>query len=223
LRYLLDLYCGAGGATAGYQRAGFHVTGVDVEPQPRYVGDTFRQEDALVYLRSCGDAYDVIHASPPCQRYSRARYLCPNSPVLPYVIPQLLEELEATGRPYVVENVPQAKILSRHGVLLCGLMFGLKVLRHRMFWSNQLLFSPDHPSHCGVQIGNAGFRTLAGNGYSFGRESRRRMKTAGAIDNTASWREAIGIPWMTRAELAQAIPPAYAEYLGRQLAYIVGA
>ena len=68
---LLDLFCGAGGCTRGYQMAGYRVTGVDIAPQAHYVGEECIQADALVYVQAYGHEYDVIHASPPCQAYSQ--------------------------------------------------------------------------------------------------------------------------------------------------------
>ena len=132
----LDLFCCAGGATKGLQRAGFHVTGVDINPQPRYCGDAFIQGDALeVDLRG----YDFIWASPPCQAYSRLRHLHPKD--RPELIPSVRRRLVASGTPYCIENVEGAPLGdSGFLIMLCGTMFGLQtkdgrgeLRRHRLF------------------------------------------------------------------------------------------
>jgi len=125
----LDLFCCAGGATKGLQRAGFHVTGVDIKPQPRYCGDEFHQADALTFPL---DGYDFIWASPPCQAYSDMKQM-PNAVEHPELIEPVRERLNASGKPWVIENVEGAP-LSVHapmlftnisGIVLCGTMFGL--------------------------------------------------------------------------------------------------
>jgi DNA (cytosine-5)-methyltransferase 1 len=212
---LLDLFCGAGGAAAGYARAGYRVIGVDVAPQPHYPFE-FVQADALgldvAFLRRA----DLIHASPPCQRYSVASLCRPDLlDSYPDLIGPTRRLLMASGRPYIIENVPLAPLCG-WSVLLCGLMFGVKVFRHRRFESSLMLFSPEHPAHRGRRIGMDGYVTVAGGGNSGLRETvggkrvRRRPE-----DGVAAWRSAMGIDWMTRDSLSQAIPPAYTEYLGR--------
>lgn len=206
---LLDLFCGAGGAALGYQEAGFHVTGVDHRPQPRYAGDIFVLDDALTYLLRHGHEYDVIHASPPCQGYSRMRHL----PWLrdrsyPLLIDDTRARLEMTGRPWVIENVEDAPL--RSGIVLCGVSFGLALYRHRRFESSHLLLAPPHRRHT-VVIGS-------------GRRLNDRAKPnadgfvsiVGKNDLPAS-RAAMGIDWMTANEIREAIPPAYAQWVGRQL------
>lgn len=206
---LLDLFCGAGGCTAGYQRAGFWVRGVDYKNQPRYVGNEFVQAEALEYLAGqikSGEIeqFDVIHASPPCQQYSKLRFITKRE------YPDLLEAtrnlLVATGKPYVIENVIGAPM--GMSVTLCGLFFpGLRVYRHRLFESNILLLAPPHQRHCeptlqrGFKRDWTGFVTVCGGG-----------NVPKAISE-----KAMGIDWMNRDELSQAIPPAYTEFLGRQL------
>src|SRR5713226_9004155 len=139
---LLDLFCGAGGAAAGYARAGFEVVGVDIRPQPRYPF-AFHQADAL----TCSlDGFDAYHASPPCQLYSRTHRLWKSS-VHPDLVDPLRQRLRATGKPYMLENVPGAPLPG--SIVLCGTMFGLGVLRHRLFESNVLLFLPGPCAHKG--------------------------------------------------------------------------
>ena len=129
---LLDLFCGAGGAARGYQMAGFHVTGVDIKPQPNYAGDVFVQADALEYVAAHGHEFDAIHASPPCHAYStvtgRNRR---NTKRYPDLIPPTRELLLVCGSPWIMENVEGAPIKSP--VRLCGSSFGLDVRRHRLF------------------------------------------------------------------------------------------
>jgi DNA (cytosine-5)-methyltransferase 1 len=130
---LLDLYCGAGGCSVGYSRAGFEVTGVDIKPMPRYPF-AFHQADALEFLAEHGHEYDAIHASPPCQRYSRGSKQSHTGHLHPDLIGATRSALLATGRPYVIENVADAYRTLRAGLLLCGAMFpGLRTYRHRLF------------------------------------------------------------------------------------------
>lgn len=201
---LLDLFCKAGGAARGYQRAGFHVTGVDIEPQPRYAGDMFIQGDALDYLAAHGQEYDLIHASPPCQRYSMSANATGRASEHPDLIGPTRDLLVASGVPYVIENVVGAPLINP--AVLCGLSFGLKVRRHRLFESSLFFFSM--PCQC------------RGQDYFviFGHEvrNRRHGTQAGRKNSIAEGRKAMGIDWMTRGELSQAIPPAYTEFIGRQ-------
>jgi DNA (cytosine-5)-methyltransferase 1 len=148
---LLDLYCGGGGAARGYQQAGFRVTGVDTRPQPRYAGDDFWQADAIQVLRTIradGSPFDVIHASPPCQAYTRKaadwgrkRNHWIEHPDLVGPTRELLDEI---GLPYVIENVPGAPLNAQ--LMLCGTMFGLAIRKHRLFESNVPLPLP--PAAC---------------------------------------------------------------------------
>lgn len=206
---LLDLFCGAGGATKGYQRAGFYVVGVDIRPQPHYCGDEFIQMDVSQYgprLLEIRD-FDVVHASPPCQSYSKTRAILRGKGLTPRYEP-LIDETRAllqwSGVPWVIENVPGAPL--RHPLVLSGQMFGLRVIRRRLFESSLLLMVPDVPapdggtnSHHGYSRG-AAYVTVGGHNY-----------------NVAEGKAAMGIDWMTRDELNEAIPPAYTEYIGRQL------
>jgi DNA (cytosine-5)-methyltransferase 1 len=146
---LLDLFCGAGGAAMGYHRAGFDVVGVDVNPQPRYPFE-FVQADALTYPL---EGFDAIHASPPCQPWTRktptwgrARVHYPDHPQL---IEPTRDRLHASGLPYVIENVVGAPL--RAQVMLCGSMFGLRIQKHRLFEGNwPLPFPPASCYHVGL-------------------------------------------------------------------------
>lgn len=214
---LLDLFCGAGGAAAGYRSAGFSdIVGVDVHPQPRYPF-AFVQADALAYLAAHGNDFDAIHASPPCQRWSTATA---TRRAQGYVYLDLLAPCRAllieVGRPWVIENVPAAPVKAP-AVTLCGLMFGLQVFRHRLFETSFWPFAPDHPAHAERAIGNDGMVTVAGRGGWTTTEQTARARASGAKSNKTTWARAMGIDWMLRRELAQAIPPAYTHFIGRQL------
>lgn len=200
---LLDLYCGAGGAAMGYHRAGFaEIVGVDIAPQPRYPF-TFVQGDAIEYALAHGHEFDVLHASPPCQRYSSLKSMTRRD--YPDLIAPTRDALIRSGKPYVIENVPDAPLVGP--IMLCGLMFGLRVLRHRLFETNFALAAPAHPKH-DVRCAPQGRRASV---------SRPLVTVTGHFAGIAYAREAMGIGWMTRDELAQAIPPAYTEYIGRHL------
>lgn len=207
---LLDLFCGAGGAAVGYHRAGFDVVGVDIAPQPRFPFP-FIQDDALTFPFN---GFDVIHASPPCQRFSVASATHrDNGKVYPDCLTPTHTRLKEWGGIWIIENVVGAPVLS-YAITLCGLSFGLKVFRHRVFQSSHVVFSPDHPSHVGTRVGEGMFSVAgnAGRWKSWGTVQRNVSK-----GSVAEWRSAMGIDWMTRKELTQAIPPAYTEYIGRQI------
>lgn len=204
---LLDLFCGAGGAAMGYYRAGFDVVGVDIKPQPRYPFE-FVQGDALEYCAAHGAEFDAIHASPPCQAYSASRTIrgYTNHPDL---VAPTRAALVATGKPYVIENVKGAPLVEPL-VVLYGTMFGLRTMRQRLFeyrgFDMPFTLAPSKPAKS-AKMGRIAkpdqWITIAGKG--------------GARGTKQQWMDAIGIDWMCVEELAQAIPPAYTEYIGRQL------
>ncbi len=197
---LLDLFCGAGGAAVGYHCAGFDVIGVDIKPMPHYPFE-FHQTDALEYVAGHAHEYDVIHASPPCQAYSVTQRI--HGRTYPKLIGATRDLLKATGRPWVIENVIGSHL---DGITLCGVMFGLKTYRHRQFESNVLLMQPPHTKHheFSVQVGR---RASEG----------QFMTIAGHIASIEYARHVMDIDWMTRDELVEAVPPAYTEFIGRQL------
>lgn len=202
---LLDLFCGAGGAAVGYHRAGFDVIGVDINPQPNYPF-TFVQEDALEYIRGHGSwaATAAIHASPPCQRHSAMSNCRPGlADTYPDLIGATRQLLQQTGLPYVIENVPGAPLHSP--IMLCGHMFKLPLYRHRLFESSEFVWQPDHPRHV-IPGGRAGHW-----------KPGQIISVSGNCAPIALAREAMGVDWMTRDELAESIPPAYTEYVGAQL------
>lgn len=197
----LDLFCGAGGAARGLQMAGFHVTGVDIAPQPRYAGDVFIQADALTFPL---EGYDLIWASPPCQAYSTLNNA--NRRDYPDLIEPVRSRLAGAGVPYIIENVVGAPLLNP--IMLCGSMFGLKVIRHRLFESNLLLFGQPHKCHSLPSSRRIEAFDHSSVWRVYGHE-------VGTVDQ---WSRAMGIEWMgSKYELAQAIPPAYSEFLGRQV------
>lgn len=211
---LLDLFCGAGGCSVGYSRAGFDViVGVDNRPMPNYPFE-FHEADALCYLAKHGHEFDVIHASPPCQAYSTATPISRRRRHKEHadLVAPTRDLLERVGVPYIIENVPSAP-LRPFSVLLCGSMFGLDVQRHRLFESSHLLFSPGDCQH---SIWTPRFRSL---------DSRQKTlaKVIGVHGNlnyqgeAELRKKAMGIDWMNTRELTQAIPPAYTECLGKQL------
>lgn len=198
---LLDLFCCQGGAAMGYHAAGFDVVGVDIDPQSRYPFE-FHQADALDYLTRHGHEFDAIHASPPCQAFTKTQKIQGNEhPDLLTPVRELLSDL---GRPFVIENVPGAPLINP--VELCGAMFGLRTYRHRLFESNTVLWAPQHPKHVAKTT-------------KMGRPPRdgEFMHVVGNFSGVDQAREAMGMPWATRDGLREAIPPAYAEHIGRQL------
>lgn len=200
---LLDLFCGAGGCAKGYQMAGFRVVGVDHVAQPRYVGDAFVKADAPAYVAAYGHLYDAIHASPPCQRWSLGT---PDPSKHPDLIGPTRELLEQLGRPYVIENVPHAPV--RPDVRLCGCQVGLPMIRRvRHFEVSFPIFDLLPPCHH-----NGPVITVAGNGTTSG-----NRRTWGRNISVKEMRRAMGIDWMPLTDLSQAIPPRYAEWIGRHL------
>lgn len=200
---LLDLFSGAGGCAYGYMLAGFHVTGVDIAPQPHYVGDAFVQADALTFPLN---GYDLIHASPPCQRFSHMTPMDYRAGH-PDHLSVMLERLRQQPTPYIVENVAGARDLMDAPVMLCGTMFGLPIQRHRYFTIGNadvffLLPSCNH-SEIPILITGRGMRFVNG---------KRPSHVKIAIK-----REAIGIDWMTDDEITEAIPPVYTKFLGERL------
>ena len=204
---LLDLFCCAGGAAMGYYRAGFtDITGIDIRHQPRYPFK-FIQADALEYLAAHGHEYDVIHASPPCQAYS----VCSAFPWVgeyPQLIEPVRELLKATGKPYIIENVPGAPL--QEPIMLCGTMFDLKMFRHRLFETSFFMLSIPHAKHT-ERVGKNGFVCMAGHGDA------GRGRIPADHRSVAAWKRAARIDWMTRDELAEAIPPAYTQWIGERL------
>jgi DNA (cytosine-5)-methyltransferase 1 len=209
---LLDLFCCEGGAGTGYRRAGFKaLVGVDLVPQPRYPFEFVRADaiEAMDYLLTGGDVagyrlgdFDAIHASPPCQDYSKAmRHLTSGYPRL---IGPVRQRLEASGLPWVIENVPGSGLPAQdtldgdYGVELCGTMFGRPFRYHRLFGTS---FAVSAPRGCDHSIKTLNPRYGSGPGR----------------DTEAAWRGAIGVPWASQQGGREAVPVVYTEYIGAAL------
>lgn len=224
---ILDLYCGEGGAGMGYSRAGFDVFGVDTDagrlklyPFPSV------KADALEYLAAHGHEYDAIHASPPCTGYSRGTAAIPDRlDRYDRLIAATRDLLLETGKPYVIENVADARPELIDPVMLCWSMFNtpgsvtdtdgtpLRMERHRLFESNVALFPPatcNHPS--GVQVAGA---------YGGARRDKveaREVRKGGYVPaSIAVLRELTGLSWASEKGCFLSIPPAYTEHIGAQL------
>ncbi len=209
--YALDLFCCAGGASMGLHRAGFEVIGVDIVEHANYPF-RFVKADALSFpLRG----FDFIWASPPCQGYTAMRH-APGAKGAPLLIDAVRERLQASGALWCIENVEEAAWAMRNPVVLCGSHFGLgaqgcRLQRHRLFECNFLVEQPQCAHDARPVIG------------IYGGHARRRAASAGGRGTRDSWlgghraaaSEALGIDWMTLAEMSEAIPPAYAEHIGR--------
>lgn len=213
----------------GYHRAGFEVVGVDNKPQKNYPFPLIEMDalDAMDVLNNGNQLpfrfyagrwdsqfflsdFDVIHASPPCQGYSATKTMSSTQgKKYPMLIEPVRKSLRDSGLPYVIENVPGAPLIDP--ITLCGVMFNLKVFRHRLFESNVHLRAPDHIPHGNRRIGKDGFCCVAGHGDSGRGRIPKDHRTAHCM------RAAMDIDWMTRSEITQAIPPAYTEYIGKQL------
>lgn len=192
---LLDLFSGAGGAARGYQLAGFHVTGVDINPQPRYAADEFVQADAMTFPL---DGFDAIHASPTCQTFCRATAWRGSRDTHPDLLGPTLARLAEVSVPWVVENVPEAvwARAMRADLLLCGTHFGLPVRRHRAFqYGNWSSFTLLPPANC----------------------YRNPRVLAFMHKGERAYADALGCDWMTNREARQAVPPAYTEHIGALL------
>ena len=218
---LLDLFCKAGGAAKGYYDAGFEVVGVDIEPQPRYPYE-FHQADALKVLETgqvtddlpIAGCFDAIHASPPCQDHSATRDFGGDHGT-GWMLAATLERLRSFPVPWVVENVATAPLARQDdlfgasGLTLCGCMFpGLRGLLYedRVFQTSFAIPQPRHVLHVWPQT-KMGRAPVPG----------ECMQVTGHFTDAAEGRRRMGIPWMTRDELAQAIPPAFTEHIGRAL------
>lgn len=229
---LLDLFCCEGGASTGYARAGFAVYGVDINPQdrypfPLYVGDALAlldtyltYPDAVAFFRGPAgvealrlDDFDAIAASPPCQAHST---ITPDKSKHVDLIPPTRDRLHAIGKPFIMENVEGARRTMDHAVRICGSSFGLRVRRHRYFETNldHVWSLPCRHAEQGRPIGVYGDHPQNDTEYRRPDGTRRGDK-AKTVDEA---REVMGMPWASWHGTTQAVPPAYTEFLGHQLA-----
>ncbi|MGJ5754823.1 DNA (cytosine-5)-methyltransferase 1 [Streptomyces puniciscabiei] len=199
---LLDLFCCQGGAAKGYADAGFDVTGVDKERQPRYPY-RFVQADAIAFVLEHGTGFDFIHASPPCQHDSDCQRI--QGREHPDLIAPTRAALETAGRPWVMENVGGALPKLRGPVMLCGQMFRLENYRHRFFepGGGFTLDQPGHPAHL-VPQAKMGRPVPPGHYGQF----------VGNFSGVALARRVLGVPWMNRDGIRECIPPAYTHHIG---------
>lgn len=197
----IDAFCCAGGSGMGWRRAGFRVIGVDVAPQPRYPfefiqGDVF--EVVPLLLRTHRAA--LLTGSPPCRDHTALTHVA-GLDGSAWMLPAFRDMCKESGLPYVIENVPGAPM--RTDVVLCGGMFGLRTYRHRWFETSLPLWAPEHAEHVAPQAKLG--RPVADHEF---------IQVAGNFSGTDIARQAMGIDWMVRDELSQAIPPVYTTYLG---------
>lgn len=207
---IADLFCGAGGASVGYARAGFRVVGIDLHPQPNYPFE-FHQADALEYPL---DGFDAVHASPPCQKHVKGlaavnaalgRTLGHSDLIAP-----IRAGLIAAGLPYVIENVDGAPLINP--IKLCGSSFGLAVRRHRLFETSFPIMA--HPCAHHLQRDARYWTSWRPNGEH---RLAKVVQVYGNAGDSSEWAAAMGIDWMTRDELREAIPPAMTEHVGQYL------
>ena len=213
---ILDLFCCAGGAANGYNDAGFDVFGVDITEQPNYPYPMMIA-DAMTLPLAFFHQFDAIHASPPCQAYSDLAARNGNRDEWPDLIDPVRSILEATGKPFVIENVEGAPLYNP--VVLCGTMFpDLRVLRHRLFEANFPIVVPPHRKHplC---------HTLDKRKAHYGKTNEWTdfvSVNGGGNCSVAAARDAMRIDWMNKSELNEAIPPAYTNWIGQQLIREIG-
>lgn len=201
---MLDLFCGAGGATKGYMNAGITVVGIDVNPQPNYLGHYFIRMSALDCDYEFLELFDLIHASPPCQQYSVASAVArKQGKVYPDLVHPTRRMLIASNKPYIMENVVPAPLYP--DICLDGTMFDLGVIRRRIFETN-ISGMPKYPKPSLVDgsVADGDYVTVAGNGGGVGSHLK------------SDWEAAMQIDWMTKRELAESIPPAYTEWIGNE-------
>lgn len=220
---LLDLFCGEGGAGMGYHRAGFDVFGVDTSrARLKHYPFKAHRGDAIAFALEHGHLFHVIHASPTCTGYSRGTAAIPDRfDKYDRLIPATREALLTVGRPYVIENVADARKELRDPILLCGRQFGLAATdedgtplvmdRHRLFESSLPLVGPPHPKHDP--------RPQVAGSYGGARRDKweaRHVRKGGYVPSVDVQRALLGTPWMTEKGAQLSIPPAYAEHVGRQ-------
>lgn len=216
-RLLLDLYCGGGGAALGYLQSGlFEVVGVDTIDQPGYPG-TFVKSDATTFLREYGGDFDAVHASPPCPRASRITPVRYRSGWVDWIAPTR-HELQKTGKPWVIENVPGA--VMRRDLELCGTQFGLPLYRHRLFETSWGWVVGDTPAPCVHD--RPTWYPWDKRRASYGTEYEPGFIIPVHGDNNAPadlqfMAMGIGRDQMSRKQMIKAIPPAFTKFIAPEL------
>lgn len=214
---LLDLFCGAGGASVGYHHAGFEVVGVDINNQRDYPFE-FYQADAMTFPL---DGFDFVHASPPCQTYSITKHT--HDKKHPDLLEPTRKRLQESGLPYIIENVIGADMPG--SIVLCGASFALTATdtdgtklvlkRHRQFESNMPMMGLE--CACAVYK-RRGYKV--GGVYGGGSTNRLYSENIGLSGYTPGKKireKLMGIDWMTIVSLNQSVPPVYTEFIGIQL------
>lgn len=208
---VLDLFCGAGGAARGYADAGFELFGVDIAKQPNYPY-LHMQFDVLELMSHIDlSVYDIIHASPPCQGYSKhvssasSQYSTSRGKDEPRLIAPVREFIQ--DYPYVIENVVGAREELQSPFLLCGSMFGLPIARHRLFETNFPVTPPPHPKCRGMS-----------KEYALANDIQyREMRVTGkgrTKGTSERWKSFLGVDWYaSQRELVEMIPPAYTKFI----------
>jgi DNA (cytosine-5)-methyltransferase 1 len=204
----LDLFCGAGGASMGLHRAGFDVTGVDINPQPRYPFK-FIQADAMTFPL---EGHEFIWASPPCQAFTDLKSTW-NAKAHPDLLTPTRQRLLVSGLPYVIENVEGAPMFHPL-VILCGTMFGLRTADGTAELRRHRVFEHSFPMPLIPYCEHSRFIPVIGVYGGHGHDRRRKANMQNF--SVQARREAMGISWMTGTELSQAVPPAYAEFIGKE-------
>lgn len=200
---LLDAYCCQGGASAGYQAAGFCTTGIDIDEQPRYPWH-FIRADAVAFIVEHGYRFAATHTSPPCQRYSACQRI--QGRPHPDLIGPTRAALELTGRPWVIENVEDARHELRSPITLCGQAFDLSTYRHRLFEASFPIPVHPHLQHAATTV-KMGRALVPGDFYH----------AVGNFSGVGYVRDDLGVPWMNRDGIRECIPPAFAEFVGSAL------
>lgn len=226
---LIDAFSGEGGAGKGYMRAGFCVDAVDNSPArianyPSDCNGSLRfVADAIELILERGHEYAAGHGSPTCTGYSRGTAAIPDRfDRYDRLIPATRDAFQTVGIPYVIENVADARPELQNPVMLCGRMFGLSAIdddgtplvmdRHRLFECSEFLLAPDHPKH--------DRRVQVAGSYGGARRDKveaRTIRKGGYVPSADVQRALLGTPWMSEKGCQLSIPPAYTEFIGRQL------
>jgi len=201
---VLDLFCCCGGAAKGLHDAGFESVGIDIRNNHEYPYQ-FIQSDVFELPLNYFQEFDLIWASPPCQQFSVSsrRWINVGYDFDGDMIQATRKLLLKTGKPFIIENVIGSPL--RKDLILCGQMFALRVVRHRIFEINGFRVPQlKHLKHKKpLNFNHSYYVNLTGHGgqsYSFKMED---------------WQNAIGISHIHKKEhLTQAVPPAYSKYIG---------